>query len=109
MSDKPDISTPLNFMNWQERRMAELAQERDKLMEEVAMLRELVGTAPLWNGTEGQISKWTANAKQALSSATSADEWLAGKIKEARLDQIYQCEKYNGVELTALTKQLGGE
>jgi hypothetical protein len=62
-------------------------QERDKLMAEVAMLRAGYEHFRISDRAEEII-------EGLLSSTTSAEEWLAGKIKEAKRDALEHCAKY---------------
>ncbi len=77
--------------------ISNLEQERDKLMEEVAMLEyHLQNVLYSHNPHDQRSSDVRIAAYTALSSTTSADEWLAGKIKEANSKQCDNCTQIAG-------------
>lgn len=73
-------------------------QERDKLMAEVAMLREHIKVNAVRKGFTDMLEPWAAIA---LSSTTSADEWLAGKIKEALAPELAKIRRLEENALSA--------
>lgn len=89
-------------------------QERDKLKAEVAMLRDSLadciddshevlarliesGYGPNFRNHRVVAQRETIRrAEEALPSTTSADKWMAGKIKEANSKQCENCTQIAG-------------